>query len=152
MHLLIQTVQQKATQHSMHTEAPPGFAKAVGTSSRSDQQRESPDDVLASSFSRNLNMDEPSQGRASHIFGNSLTATLPSHCLTQHCPLSSRPCYHAGARMHASQSAQRLGSSGDASTSGRPCIDGEINNLAPGRQMQPVHAGINARYNAWSCL
>ena len=51
----------------------------------------------------------------------------------------------AGARMHASQSAQRLDSSGDTSTSGRPSVDSESSSLALGRQQQPVHPGMNAR-------
>ena len=51
----------------------------------------------------------------------------------------------AGARMHASQSAQRLESSGDTSASGRPSVDSESSSLAPGRQQQPVHPVMNAR-------
>ena len=62
-------MEQKVAQHTTHIDPPPGFAKAVSKSSRSEQQRDSPDDVLASNFSRNLNMDEPSQGGMSLIPG-----------------------------------------------------------------------------------
>lgn len=47
--------------------------------------------------------------------------------------------------MQASQSAQRLESSGDTSTSGRPSVDSESSSLAPGRQQQPLHPGMVAR-------
>lgn len=59
--------------------------------------------------------------------------------------VSTNACLLAGARMHASQSAQRLGSSGDTSTSGRPSVDSESSSLAAGRQQQPLHPGMNAR-------
>ncbi|KAA6426657.1 MAG: meiosis protein [Trebouxia sp. A1-2] len=48
----------------------------------------------------------------------------------------------SGSRMHVSHSAQRLGSSGDASTSGRPSGDSEASSQAPSRnQQQFPHAG-----------
>ena len=47
-----------------------------------------------------------------------------------------------GNRMHASQSAQRLGSSGDASTSGGPSGDSEASSQAASRSQQQLpHAG-----------
>ncbi|KAL3140281.1 hypothetical protein ABBQ38_004549 [Trebouxia sp. C0009 RCD-2024] len=49
-----------------------------------------------------------------------------------------------GSRLHASQSAQRLESSRDTSTSGRLGDDSEGHNLAPGRPQQPVSSGMNA--------
>ena len=45
---------------------------------------------------------------------------------------------HAGNRMHASQSAQRLGSSGDASTSGRPSVDSEASSQTANRNQQQL--------------
>lgn len=75
-----------------------------------------------------------------HTLINHTTTRVPACALTKACLL-------AGAKMHTSQSAQRLGSSGDTSTSGRPSVDSESSSLAPGRQQQqqPLHPGMNAR-------
>lgn len=165
---------QNAPDRMPYSDPTSGFAKAVGGKApHTDQHSHSPDEVLASNFGRKLNLEDGSQGQPLHTLAHRqiTCSTSKPYCFlpivgwnpypvcvhselhtlanypttTQVQVFSDKSLFPAGARMHASQSAQRLGSSGDTSTSGRPSVDSESSSLAPGRQQQPVHPGMNTR-------
>ena len=139
-HLLQQITPQRPADQSAYLDPPPGFPKTVGKAARNDQSN-SPDDVLASNFGRKLHVDDAFSGM------QTVTPTLSVPCrmhLVIHIVMLSHFFLFlcVGNRMHVSQSAQRLGSSGDASFSGRPSGDSEASSQAASRNQQQLpHVG-----------